>query len=197
MIVRGNYVHDNDGPGLWSDFNDVNALYENNKTARNRVAGILYEISSKAIIRNNTLDHDGYRPEGSSLWYGAGIMIVNSSDVEVYGNNVLDCVNGIGCMLAKRDSKGSSSHLVHDIAIHDNKVTQNRGIAAGIVKDSSFDESVFHSWNNCWFQNTYAGVLQFEWMNAVHSLTAWRDFGNDVPGPCIRPCCTSTGTLPF
>lgn len=191
LIVRDNYVHDNEGPGLWSDFDDVNALYENNKTARNRVAGILYEVSSKAIIRNNTIDQDGYRPEGSNLWYGAGILIANSSDVEVYGNIVQNCVNGIGAVFAKR---GNLRHLVRGISVHGNIVTQSQGVAAGIVQDHGFDDSVFHSLNNCWFQNTYSGSLRFEWMNAVQTLEAWQGFGNDVPGPCAKACCTSTPT---
>jgi hypothetical protein len=29
-VVRGNYVHDNNGTGMWTDTNNIHTLYEDN-----------------------------------------------------------------------------------------------------------------------------------------------------------------------
>ena len=39
LVVRNNYAHDNDGPGLWTDLENENTLYEHNHTASNRGGG--------------------------------------------------------------------------------------------------------------------------------------------------------------
>ena len=59
LIVRGNYSHDNNGFGLWTDINNYNTLYENNLVVNNSGGGINHEISYDAVIRNNTLIGNG------------------------------------------------------------------------------------------------------------------------------------------
>src|SRR5690348_12988234 len=96
LVVRNNYAHDNKGPGLWTDLENENTLYEHNHTESNQEAGILHEVSYSAVIRDNTIENDGYSESGQTApWYGAGIVVAGSSDVEVYGNTILNCMNGI------------------------------------------------------------------------------------------------------
>ncbi len=53
--VTGNWVHDNKGPGLWADTNNVGFRIEGNLIERNDGEGIVYETSYNARIANNTL----------------------------------------------------------------------------------------------------------------------------------------------
>ncbi|HEX2404303.1 MAG TPA: right-handed parallel beta-helix repeat-containing protein, partial [Acidimicrobiia bacterium] len=92
LIVRDNFVHDNNGPGLWTDIDNINTLYENNVVEGNSGAGIFHEISYSATIRNNQVRGNGFRNRGW-LWEG-GIMVAASQDVEIHGNIVEDNHNG-------------------------------------------------------------------------------------------------------
>ena len=55
LVLKNNFVHNNNGAGLWLDIDNVNALVENNTIQDNVLSGIQYEISYKATIRNNFL----------------------------------------------------------------------------------------------------------------------------------------------
>jgi hypothetical protein len=181
LIVRGNYVHDNDGPGLWTDINNTGTLYENNRTVANKVAGILHEISFSAVIRNNTVESDGFTPDGSSFLFGAGILVSDSNDVEIYGNTVSNCMNGIGAIHANR----GSPYLVQNLYVHDNLITQSSGLAAGIVRSAVSDTTVFTSLNNRLQGNTYklgADAKYYDWMGAARSRYEWQGYGLDTTG---------------
>jgi hypothetical protein len=52
--IRGNWVHDNRGVGLWADTNDNDFLIEGNLIEANDDSAIIYEASYNAVIRNNT-----------------------------------------------------------------------------------------------------------------------------------------------
>jgi hypothetical protein len=179
VTLDNNYVHDNKGPGLHGDIGCDYFVFENNHTARNISSGIHWEISYHAIIRNNLVEDEGYSPLGTSFWYGGGILVSNSTDVEVYGNTVKDCVNGIGGTETDRgvDSKTGVPYNLKNLYVHNNTITQQTGFAAGIVKSSKLDDSVFTFWNNRFINNTYhlgseAGRF-FEWLNSPQTLAAW------------------------
>jgi hypothetical protein len=53
--IRGNWVHDNRGNGLWADTNNNDFLIEGNVIEANDGGAIEYEASYNAIIRNNTI----------------------------------------------------------------------------------------------------------------------------------------------
>ena len=59
LIVRGNFSHHNDGPGLWTDINNIYSRYENNVVEDHRRGGIFHEISYDAVMRTNTLRRNG------------------------------------------------------------------------------------------------------------------------------------------
>jgi hypothetical protein len=191
LMVRNNYVHDNRGPGLWTDGDNYNVVYEHNRTTGNTIAGIFHEISSSAVIRFNTIENDGSNPRGGA--YGAGIFVSASSNVEVYGNNVITCMNGI---IGIQDNRGSNRrsgkpYLVQNLYVHDNIITQTSGIAAGILKVGKFDNSIFTSWNNRFENNTYNLAdptgKYYQWMDVARSRAEWQGFGNDVHGRWLTP----------
>ena len=184
LIVRNNYSHDNNGPGLWTDIDNVNALYENNRTRNNKGAGIFHEISFDAVIRNNTLEEDGYNPHGNGPWWGAGIRISASSNVEVYGNTVTNCMNGIVLMQPKRGSSKQKGvpYVLRNVSVHDNVITQRDNLAVAVVADQSFGNSTFS--NNIHFShNTYRLAdprgKYFEWMHTRRNQNDWRSLGQD------------------
>ena len=112
MVIRGNNVHDNLGPGLWCDITCYNALFEYNTLTNNVLdktnpnvgdgagGGIIYEVSNKAIIRNNTFGGNGPNPPLGNDGFGlaADVIIAESTNVQVYNNTLsgINDINGIG-----------------------------------------------------------------------------------------------------
>ena len=86
LIVRGNYVHDNKGIGLHSDGDNRDVVFENNRVIDNERIGIQHELSFAAVIRNNTINGNGFGYTGNGSLQGAGLLLNNSSGTEIYGN---------------------------------------------------------------------------------------------------------------
>jgi hypothetical protein len=206
LIVRNNYSHDNNGEGFHTDGDSANVLYEYNHTKNNTNAGILHEISWDAIIRYNLLEDETsvfpqFQINGNSLWVNYAIGFSNSSNVQVYGNTITNCTNGIGGVLDFRGNSTLGPHtgqpyLLQNLEVHDNTFSKISNIAVGIVKSSKppgYDNSVYTSWNNHFTNDTYilanSDGLYFTWMDtsgkhayATYTWTQWQSFGNDVGG---------------
>ncbi|MEV6786496.1 right-handed parallel beta-helix repeat-containing protein [Streptomyces sp. NPDC051098] len=58
--VRGNWVHDNRGTGLWADTNNNDFRIENNLIEGNDGAALIYETSYNAVIRGNTIRRNNW-----------------------------------------------------------------------------------------------------------------------------------------
>jgi hypothetical protein len=58
--IRGNWVHDNRGTGLWADTNNNDFLIEDNLIESNDGVAIFYETSYNAVIRNNTIRRNNW-----------------------------------------------------------------------------------------------------------------------------------------
>lgn len=175
LVVRNNFSHDNIGPGLWTDISNNNTLYEGNRTTHN-TEGIFHEISFKAIIRNNTIWEDGDNTFGHHD-VDAGILIGESQDVEIYGNTITNCKNGIlGRQLNREEDRqryrSDRPYEIKNLNVHDNVVTQQTGIAIGIIKPAPHvSEDVFKGWGNRVEHNTIkAGDSKpFAWNNERYS----------------------------
>ncbi len=59
VVVAGNYIHDNRGPGIWSDTNNAGHLYSGNYISENDAEGLIYEISYNAAVVGNTFALNG------------------------------------------------------------------------------------------------------------------------------------------
>jgi parallel beta-helix repeat protein len=185
LIVRGNFSHHNGGGGIHCDIDCINTLIENNRVEDNHWRGIFYEISYKATIRNNTSRRNGFKLPGMvGACDGAGILVSNSRDVEVYGNTVENNRTGIG---AYESDRGSGKYGVHDLVnfyVHDNTVVQPTGRAAGVTQNIG-SNAVFTSQNNKFSSNTYdlgASARYFRWMNSDRTTPEWKNYGQDVNG---------------
>jgi parallel beta-helix repeat protein len=177
LIVRGNFVHDNNGPGLWTDIDNVNTLYENNVVEGNSGAGIFHEISYSATIRNNQVRGNGFRNRGW-LWEG-GIMIAGSQDVEISGNVLVDNYNGITLIQQDRGSGSHGPYLLQDVSVEDNTVV--RSGLTGVAEDVG-DPSVFTTRNISFEANDYEDVRGFSWDDRTLAWLQWRGYGMDQAG---------------
>ncbi|MGB0910960.1 MAG: right-handed parallel beta-helix repeat-containing protein [Nitrospirales bacterium] len=191
LIVRNNHVHHNLGPGLWTDINNINTLYENNRVQNNSATGIFHEISYSAIIRNNVVESNGF---GNSVWLnGAGILISCSPDVEVYGNTVRNNADGIAAIQTKRGQGKYGNYEVKNLYIHHNTIVMNDGETGFAVKTKN--PQYFTNKNNRFEQNSYtvqgSRTKYFRWMNQLRSFEEWQDFGHDMTGTFTRRSATN------
>ena len=166
LVVRGNYSHDNNGMGMWTDIDNIHTLYEDNVVVHNTMGGISHEISYQAIIRNNTLIGNG-ADDPRSWWWGNEIQIQNSQNVEVYGNRVEMTGGGNGIVLIQQD-RGSGTFGTYTTTgnqIHDNIIVDHDGEGyIGGVAD--YNQSGMLSGGNIWSNNQYFmsdGGDRFQW----------------------------------
>ena len=68
LVVRGNYPHDNHGPGHVDRHQQHPHALDDYLIVHNTHIGIQHEISYDAVIRNNTLIGNGYGDLRGWLW---------------------------------------------------------------------------------------------------------------------------------
>jgi hypothetical protein len=195
LVLRRNFVHHNDGPGLWTDIDNIDILIESNRVEDNNLSGIFHEIGFRATIRNNTVSRNG-RSRPNPWWIdGAGILVSSSSDVEVYGNTLVDNFQGITGLEGHRGDSvsGLGPWVLRNLYVHDNNVTQTGTLDTGSGRSGIVDTngtSAFTSSNNRYASNTYrlpASVLRsFMWMGRDVTDAEWRGYGQDVTGTFTR-----------
>jgi parallel beta-helix repeat protein len=173
LVLRGNWSHHNHGPGLWTDHDNINILYEDNLLEDNYANGIFHEISYDAVIRNNVFRRNGF--DHAAWMWGGGIMIASSQNVEIYGNILEDNYNGIAMT---RQNRGWGSHGEWTLAnnyVHNNTVI-NSGLS-GAATDVGNDD-IYYS-NIRFESNSYSGDSGWFWMNGEVSWWEWQSYGHD------------------
>jgi NPCBM/NEW2 domain/Right handed beta helix region len=181
LVVRKNFIHHNDGPGLWTDIDNIDTLFEENRVEDNGWMGIVHEISFAAIIRNNTVLRNGFAFPGWA--WGAGILVAASPNVEIYGNVVDNNADGITVVQQARGEDSLGPHETANVWVHDNTITMPQGWT-GMVQDIG-DDSYFTSRNNRFDRNIYHfpdGAAAFVWMDGERNESQWRAYGLDVNG---------------
>jgi len=157
FLIEYNSSQNNGGPGFWNDINSEGITYNENLTSNNIEAGILSEISTNLTISGNYIVNDAFNPSGSGIWWGAGILIVDSNTVSVYGNTVIDCMNGIVGLISNHgDAPNGQPYVLENVSVEGNTITQANGTAAGIgIDGSGISDAVYTSMNNIFLDNTY------------------------------------------
>ena len=192
LIVRGNLSHHNDGPGLWTDINNIYTLYENNIVEDNVRGGIFHEISYDAVIRNNTFRRNGTGNDYPGWTTGAGIEVVSSRNIEVYGNTLVDNWQGITGL---NDHRGDGLHgpwVLTGLNVHNNNVT-SRITAAGGGRSGVLDTAGTDAYQG-WANNRFQGNVYLLGPNASYFTFAaqelnesqWRGYGFDTTGSFQR-----------
>jgi hypothetical protein len=185
LTVRANHVFDNNGPGLWTDGDNVHTTYERNLVEGNLGPGIIHEISYDAVIRHNTVRNNARSSAGRSIWWGSEIHVNSSQRVEIYGNTVVSSVNGIGLVDVDRGSGRLGPYRVADVDVHDNTVSMTSGAETGLVgRATAFQPAA----NNRFRHNTYQvpdpnGEF-WQWQGPLNA-DGWRANGQDRDGNMV------------
>jgi parallel beta-helix repeat protein len=202
LTLRRNRVHGNYGSGLWCDVDCRDVLIEDNIVEGNADAGIFYEISFDAVIRNNIVRLNGTGAGGQqgSVWFwGAGIQIAASQGVQAYGNIVTVAPGGAGIMLIDQARYSGSNprryyrtadNLVRDnIVIYDGRA----GISGGAsdVAASSPNFGIIEAGGNRFDGNTYivqpsATPASFIWGHQPVSYETFRSLGQESRGNLVQ-----------
>lgn len=200
LVFRANRVHDNLGHGLWCDINCRNALYEGNVVERNRAAGLYYEISFDAVIRNNIFRHNGSARSG--WFWGNDILLAASEGVEVYGNTLTVSPDKCGIMLIDqgrpfqggyRKSESGGKYKTRNNKVHHNEITFEGAPCIGGASDVEPDDenfSIITEGNNVFDRNVYrvprtTDPARFVWGHATFDWDGWRRSGPEPNGKLV------------
>lgn len=129
LKFRHNYVHRNNGFGLWTDIDNSNILYEGNVSEYNRSYNIFHEISFDATIRCNLLRNET----------GANLTIAESTPADIYYNTFI----GRESLFIRQLHRGESDtypgtfHCLKDLRFHHNQhlitvLPSNVGFVSGM-----------------------------------------------------------------
>jgi hypothetical protein len=159
VMFLGNYVHDNNGHGLWSDGDNINVTYDSNTVENNVGVGIFHEISYDATIKNNIVRWNDIMVVHHSICWGANIYLNDSQNVEIYGNTVeaTDGTNGIGLYDIERGTGKYGPYQLANDYIHDNVIKMHtaslvtgEGVSGLAGRTASYTTA-----NNRFVNNTY------------------------------------------
>ncbi len=179
-FVLDNYVHDNQGDGLWADIDSEQMLFKGNRIENNLYAGISIEISSHAVVDGNSFKGNG--ATAFNWGWDGQVQIQNSSAVEVENNTlVLDPAAGGNGIVIIQQNRGRTNMPKGNL-IHDNDVTLagGEGAIAGWFADfkpnkfspsNTFDNDHYH---------VYATDGAFWAPNGWTGFAAWQATGQDA-----------------
>ena len=208
LTFKSNYVHDNGGPGLWADTNNIYTTFDSNTVSNNWGPGIYDEISYDATITNNTVTNNGMpsSPGGGQRdgWaWDAGIQLRESGALNasrpliISHNTVTNNYNGItliqspasGCIGEGEGKYGPCN--VQNVLVEDNVITMSQG-STGEFQDGA-DNRIFTTQHNTFQNNHYcvASVVHPNdgyadgWLTTLNFDVTWRqwqDLGLDRGG---------------
>jgi hypothetical protein len=182
LTVRGNQVLDNNGPGLWTDGDNVDTLYEHNLVEGNQGPGILHEISYDAVIRGNTLRDNARESAGRSIWYGSDILVNSSQRVEIADNTVVSSVNAIGLVDADRGAGRLGPYRVAEVDVHDNVIRMAPGAETGLVgRMTAFEPGAQVRFRRNTYHVPDPGADFWQWEGSLDAA-GWRGRGQDRDG---------------
>ena len=200
LTFKSNYVHDNGGPGLWADTNNINTTFDGNTVSNNWGAGIYEEMSVDATIINNTITDNGMpsSPGGGNRqgWaWDAGIQLRRSGALSasvpliISGNIVADNYNAISLIESPRSGCTDQIMARHDpcnvqnVLVEDNWITMTQG-ATGAYQDGA-GNGIFTNQNNVFRANHYCVASDihpndgytfgwFAWLDDWQDFSAWQ-----------------------
>jgi parallel beta-helix repeat protein len=187
LVVRNNYSHNNYCDGFWSDIDNINTIYENNRIENNWRHGIFLEIGYAAVVRNNHIKGN----------MAAGIYLNSTGDQDIYNNIIED--NGVGTpewlpildvlrggiliVQQKRGEGKFGEHLANNNHVHDNTIR----MAAGLTGPTKAQGNAAVSTQHNVFNNNHYVVpdLAGKWWSGEDgplSWTQWQKSGQDTEG---------------
>lgn len=211
LILRYMWVHDNYGFGLWPDFDNLNAVIEENVCENNRSGGIFYEASfGGTVINNNLLLNNGIgaptdpqNPEPPD-WFRAVQLLVSCSDGTLGPGTGIDVHHNI--IDGAYRAMGAINHPDHpndskDIAFHHNQLWLRNATAisgaSGSVggQDSQTTKTLWTASPAVTFEdNEYhvalLGTSYHKWDSgtgggSIKTRAQWQAYGHDNTGTWV------------
>ena len=189
LVLRGNHVHDNRGPGFWCDTDNIRTTYENNIIENNSGIGIFHEVSYDAIIRNNIIRSNG---TGWDVWmWGAQVLIASSPNVSVEYNQVtIAATGGDGiCMIQQNRGNGKyGAYLIKNARVANNAITflgqvGHHGGGADYSADTLFGGTNKFEGNTYYVPNK--SHAYFYWKGKLLNWSGFRGEGQDLTGAML------------
>jgi parallel beta-helix repeat protein len=208
LTFKFNYVHDNGGPGLWADTNNINTTFDSNTVSNNWGAGIYEEISFNATIIDNRVYGNGMpsSPGGGNRqgWaWDAGIQLRRSGGLSssapliISGNVVANNYNAISLIespISDCTDKTIAWHgpcKVQNVLVENNWITMTQG-ATGAYQDGG-GNGIFTNRNNVFQDNHYCVTSGthpndgytygwFGWMNDWLDFSTWQITWQEAAG---------------
>jgi len=190
ITISNNMVHDNNGPGLWSDSSATNNTYNQNISYNNVDGGIRYEISQYGVITNNTV-------YGNTV--NAQIVYTGSDHGRINGNTVIDSGHGAILVVNTAGSRLGTVYQVTDTQVTDNTVWMSSNateVAVGLIDRAQPPEpGIFTDPTNFFDHNIYqfSGPVRSSWgwgetatPLVPISWSAWRAAGQDLHGSLVE-----------
>jgi len=196
LTMNYNYVHDNHGPGLWSDTDNQGTTYEYNDVENNWAGGIFHEASWDAVIANNVVKNNANIKYCTYALWCSNIQIassggVNGKIIDVYNNTVVSNGaqggNAIGLIAENRGSNGTSglygAWLVQNVHVHNNNVNMSAGGGNGGESDTG-DTGIYTSQGNSFNGDTYTGPGSnaFSWSGSSGNFSFFKNQGQEAQG---------------
>lgn len=178
VVLEGNQVHHNLGPGLHSDVGAVDLVVKDNVITENHGSAVVIEITYGAVVTGNTISRNGFE-EG----IGAGVLVISSSDVRVTGNQILDNNNGVLALQIDRGTGPHGAYELEDLLVENNLITMTVGFTG--LREEVGDPSYFTDRNNRFRANTYelgSNSDYYRWGGATLTTDEWIGAGQDVNG---------------
>ncbi len=187
VTFRGNVVEDNVGPGLWTDIDTIQVLYEQNVVSGNAYAGIMHEISDAATIRGNWVAENGLAFD-DWLW-GSQILISTSRNTEIYDNTVIIAAGGGNGITLVQQDRGAGSQGVYrteNVHVEDNEIL-HLGSAGLTGAAADHDPDGLFAAGNRFERNAYHGERvadgwHWAWQGRTLDWRGWRAAGHDRTG---------------
>jgi hypothetical protein len=200
-------VHDNIGPGSWTDVNDRFVLVQGGRFYANEWSGYDHEIGCEIEITGAEIDHNG-RPIKNTGMQGAGISINDSNGANIHDNTIHDNgagaiellyqqnhtgVAGMTCVTPAPVNDSDTSHVLEN-----NSVTNNRAFscAAAPVAGMAYGSTeLLVSRHNAFDHNAYAvsDTTAHMWADpGPIAWSAWNALGLDTSGTVVSPCTYTT-----
>jgi parallel beta-helix repeat protein len=169
MLIENNIARNNNGPGIWVDIDGHDIEISNNRVYNNSRAGIIYELSFGGRIHGNVVYNNA---TGWDAWgFGAGIMVQNSSDTEVFDNVV--AWNPDGITVISQDRGETRWNNVTGNTVHDNTIITNHdgGFNTyavgwledwnGVLQNTASNNRGYG--NRFWFSTPEGPELRYRW----------------------------------
>lgn len=150
LTVTGNWIHHNDGSGLWADYAREGMVVSGNVAEANTDSGINIEMTiGTQVVGNLVIGNDIGDRDNPGYWSG-GIFLYNTPLAQVRGNVLRDNVGGVIVQVQERgcidpvETQGAGlclgdapSGTTTGVVVEGNDITMTEGVTGMIVIASS------------------------------------------------------------